>query len=314
MLAAAAGDVRIALVGLKDVLDRTLAQAARVRDRIEPVEATQVVGMAESPTGAWRDKQDSSIAVGLRLVKERRADAFVSAGNTGAIAAAAIFTLGVMDGIERPALGALYRTRAKSLAIALDVGANAECRPHFLVQFAQMGSDFMTHVFKVERPRVGLVSNGEEESKGPRLVKEAHQLLKQTDLHFIGNIEGSDIFRGVADVVVMDGFTGNVALKLSEGLVEALFLSLKDALDASLLAKVSKPLWGPPVKGVVRQWATDAGALLLGVNGNVIIGHGRSTAADIKNAIDLAARMAREGWLAAAARRNLQPSAAHLTN
>lgn len=291
---------RIALVGPKEVLKFQMERAQEAgAATITPVEASQVVDMAESPTDAWRKKPDSSIAVGLRLHKEGKAAAFISAGNTGAIGTAALFTLGTMPGIERPAIATIFSTTDGKAAIFLDIGANADCRPSFLLQFAQMGSDFMTKLFKVERPRVGLLSNGEEESKGSKLVKETHHLLKASNLNFIGNVEGFDVLNGKADVIVTDGFTGNVVLKLAEALTESIFLSLKDALINSPLARASKFLWGPPIKSVVKQWdySNIGGAPLLGVNGNVIMAHGRSDADDVKHAIEFSLRMIREGWL-----------------
>lgn len=294
-------DVTIALIGTKEALAATLDGGQPSTDqpgRIEPVVATQIVDMAESPTDSWRDKKDSSIAVGVRLVKEGRAGAFISAGNTGAIATASIFTLGMMEGIERPAIATLYRTLGGQVSMILDIGANADCRPKFLLQFGEMGSSFMFKVFQVQRPRVALLSNGTEEEKGSRLVKEAHKLLKESDLNFIGNVEGYDLVRGVADVIVTDGFTGNVILKLAESLTGTIFMSLKDALGSSALARASKMLWGPPIKSVVRQWdySTVGGAPLLGVNGNIVMAHGKSEASDIKRAVELARRMAKEGW------------------
>ena len=266
--------------------------------RVIPVEAGQVVGMAESPIEAWRRKPDSSIAVGIRMVQEGRADAFVSAGNTGAIAAGSLFTLGPMRGVERPAIATLYRTAGGGISIILDIGANVDCRPRFLLEFGQMGSAFMAKVFQVDKPRVGLLSNGEEESKGTRLVREAHKLLKESDLNFIGNVEGFDLLSGASDVIVTDGFTGNVVLKLAEALTGTIFMSLKDALGSSPLARASKALWGPPIMSVARKWdySSVGGAPLLGVNGNIVMAHGRSEAADVKRAVELARRMIREGW------------------
>ncbi len=290
----------IALVGPKEVLKFQMERAREAgAATITPIEASQVIDMAESPTDAWRKKPDSSIAVGLRLHKEGKAAAFISAGNTGAIGTAALFTLGTMPGIERPAIATIFSTTDGKAAIFLDIGANADCRPSFLVEFAHMGSDFMTKLFKVEKPRVGLLSNGEEESKGSKLVKETHHLLKASNLNFIGNVEGFDVLNGKADVIVTDGFTGNVVLKLAEALTESIFLSLKGALINSPLARASKFLWGPPIKSVVKQWdySNIGGAPLLGVNGNVIMAHGRSDADDVKHAIGFSLRMIREGWL-----------------
>lgn len=291
--------VALMLVGPREVLDPHKASAQRNGARIALVEASQVVAMSEAPTEAWRDKPDSSIAVGVRLVKEGRAQAFVSAGNTGAVATASLFSLGTMEGIDRPAIATLFTTRKGNLALFLDIGANADCRPPFLLQFGQLGSAFMAKLFQIDRPRVALLSNGEEEGKGTRLVRESHKLLKESQLNFIGNVEGFDVLEGVAEVIVTDGFTGNVVLKLAEALTESIFLSLKGALGSYPLARASKFLWGPPIMSVVRQWDYSnigGGAPLLGVNGNVVMAHGRSDAGDIKNAIALARRMVREGW------------------
>ncbi len=303
-------DVAIALVGTKEALAQNLGHngglarsgtAPGDSRRITPVEASQVVTMGDSPTEVWRAKPDSSISVGIKLVKEGRADAFVSAGNSGAVAAASVLLLETMQGIERPAIATLYRTQAGSTALLLDIGANVDCRPRYLLQFGQMGSAYMSKVYRMQSPRVALLSNGEEESKGTKLVKDAHKLLKESGLNFIGNVEGFDLVRGAADVIVTDGFTGNVVLKLAESLTEAIFLSMKDALGSKPLAMMTKMLWGPPVRSVVRQWDTSdiGGAPLLGVNGNIVIAHGRAGPVEIKGAIGLAQRMAQGNWAAA---------------
>ena len=306
-------NLAVALVGTKEVLGYQMARAADRRVRVELVEASQTVAMNEAPTGSWREKKDSSIAVGIGLVKEGKAEAFVSAGNTGAIVAASLFSLGTMPSFDRPAIATLFTTTEGRVAIALDIGANVECRPSFLLQFGRLGSEFMATVFKMRSPRVALVSNGEEESKGTRLVREAHRLLKESDLNFIGNAEGFDIPKGTADVFVTDGFTGNVMLKLSEALTESIFLSLRDALGNNPLARASKFLWGPPIMSVARQWdyTNIGGAPLLGVNGRVIMAHGRSDAQDIKNAIGLAQRMVKEGWIALGQTSNLGAAPVH---
>ena len=197
----------------------------------------------------------------------------------------------------------------------LDIGATPECRAVHLAQFGRLGSDFMSKVFKYDRPKVGLLSNGEEESKGTRVVKEAHQLLKKSGVNFIGNIEGFDVPRGKADVIVTDGFTGNVVLKFAEALTESIFLSLKQALGASTVARATKMLWGPPIRSVVRQWdySSIGGAPLLGVKGNIVIAHGNSSAADIKDGIRLARQMINEGWVAHGQPGILTQGGAHLT-
>ncbi|MBF8299500.1 MAG: fatty acid/phospholipid synthesis protein PlsX [Dehalococcoidia bacterium] len=290
--AVAEQEVTIALVGTAEALAgcENASQAGKNRGRIIPFEASQVVTMAESPADAWRNKKHSSITIGIQLVKEGRAGAFVSAGNSGAVAAASLLILETMAGIDRPAIATLYRTKTGSVAMLLDVGANVDCRPAFLLQFGQMGSQY-----------IALLSNGEEDSKGTRLVKEAHKLLKESQLNFIGNVEGFDLVDGVADVFVTDCFTGNVVLKLAEALTTSIFMSLRDALGKSPLARASKILWGPPVRAVARQWfQTDIrGAPLLGVRGNIVMAHGRSEATEIKEGITLARRMVREGWSSA---------------
>ena len=290
--------VAIALVGTQEALQRHLGGEHRDGSRVSPVVARQVVGTAEPPTEAWRGKKDSSMAVGIRMVKEGRADAFVSAGNTGAIAAISLFSLGSMSGADRPAVASLYRPLSGNVSMILDIGVNVDCRPGLLLQFGRLGSAYMATVFQIERPRVALLSNGEESTKGTRLVKEAHKLMRESDLNFAGNVEGFDIVQGVADVIVTDGFTGNVVLKLAEALTGSIFLSLKGALGSNVLGRASKPIWGPPIMSVAKQWdySDIAGAPLLGVNGNIVKTHGRSDAADITKAIALAQRMVREGW------------------
>ena len=306
--AAAEMDVTVALVGTKEALEEHLGSGGgdasrwsyRVwsTPRVVPVEASQVIGTAEQPTAAWREKKDSSIAIGIGMVQEGRADAFVSAGNTGAIATISLLSLRSMKGIERPAIATLYTTLASTVCMILDVGANVDCRPKYLLQFGEMGSTYMSKVFRLDSPRVGLLSNGEEEMKGTKLVREAHKLLKESGLNFIGNVEGFDVLQGAADVIVTDGFTGNVVLKLAESLAGSIFLSLKDALGNNVWARASKALWGPPVMSVARQWDYSgvSGAPLLGVAGNIVMAHGRSSAADITRAIALAQRMVQEGW------------------
>lgn len=307
--AVAEQEVTIALVGTPQALAEyerashstqkgSKAAGGRSLGRVTPYEAGQVVTMDESPADAWRNKKDSSIAVGIQLVKDGKASAFVSAGNSGAVAAASLLILDTMDGIDRPAIATLYRTKKSTMSLLLDVGANVDCRPAFLLQFGQMGSEYMTKVLGVKSPRVALLSNGEEDSKGTKLVKDAHKLLKESNLNFIGNVEGFDLVEGVADVVVTDGFTGNVVLKLAEALTTSIFMSLREALGKNTLARATKLLWGPPIRQVARQWyQTDIrGAPLLGVNGNIVITHGRSEAGEIKGAITLAQRMSRESW------------------
>ncbi len=308
--------VDIKLVGQKDALTQEIERRAGRNGRVFPVEAEQVVGMSEAPTAAWRDKKGSSISVGLELVRSGEAQAFVSAGNTGAIATYSLFRLGMMPGIERPGIATLYTTLEGHVSIMLDIGANVDCRPAFLEQFGRVGSDFMAKVFQVATPRVALVSNGEEESKGTKLVRDAHQLLKESGLNFIGNAEGFDLPKGTADVYVMDGFTGNVVLKLAEGLADSIFTSMKDSLRKSLGARLSAGLWAPALRDTLARWdySRIGGAPLLGVQGNVVMAHGRSDATDILNAVTLALRMVQEGWADDPEPSESQPDPAHLNS
>ena len=275
--------VEIVLVGKRSAIEPELEKH---RADLAIVDASEVVGFDEHPVHAVRDKQDSSIVVGINLLKQGDASAFVSAGNTGAVMAAATFTLKRIEGIERPALGFLFILPWHSVLL-IDIGANADCKPSQLVQFARMGSIYMERIYGLESPRVGLVSNGEEEIKGNLLVRETHQLLKNTNLNFIGNVEGNDISHNVADVFVTDGFTGNVLLKTGEGIGEMVVLSLHQALARVPLLRM---IVQRSIRGAIHalDYAEHGGVPLLGVNGNVIIAHGHSEAKAIKSAIFIA--------------------------
>ena len=292
-------DLQVLLVGLPDAVKAELNKLPGPFTRIEMVEASEVVGMAESPTEALTKKERSSINVGVRLVKDGAAQAFVSAGNTGAIAAASIMLLGVTEGIDRPAIATAYYTQQDTLALFLDVGANADCRPQHLLQFGMLGSGYLERVFGVKRPRVALLNIGEEEGKGSRLVKEAYKLFKASNLNFIGNGGGRDVYRGAADVIVTDGFTGNVVIKLTESISRAIFMTLKEKIETSLLTKMGALLMEDALREVVHRfdYSRVGGAILLGVNGNIIMAHGSSDARAVKSAIDLGYRAAHEGWL-----------------
>ena len=287
--------VNIALVGNKSVL-HVLAGKQVKKLNLTIVGASQTIGFHEHPMDAIKNKPHSSIVVGINLIKEGRASAFVSAGNTGAVLCAALLNLGKIEGVERPALASLVGLNRSAPAILIDAGANADCRPSHLLQFAHLGSTYVQNIFGIDLPRIGLLSNGEEETKGNRLTVESHQLLKKSELNFIGNIEGNDIAKGTADVIVSDGFTGNIVIKTVEGLGDS-FIKLRQSSDASngrqrlrgraLLADVGL---GFLVKGI--DFREYGGACLLGVKGNVIVSHGRSQARAIKNAIGLAKRTA----------------------
>jgi glycerol-3-phosphate acyltransferase PlsX len=288
-------DIKIALVGKKSLLHVLLGKQLK-KLNISIIDASQVIEFHEHPMEAIRKKPNSSIVVGINQIKEGKGDAFVSAGNTGAVLCAALFSLGRIENIERPALASLVGLNRSSPAILLDAGANADCRPFHLLQFAELGNIYAKGVFGIEKPRIGLMSNGEEETKGNRLTLESHALLKKSNLNFIGNIEGNDLARGVADVIVTDGFTGNVIVKTVEGLGDS-FIKLRQSKNSphgnhrlqgrALLEDVGL---GFLVKGM--DFREYGGACLLGVKGNVIVSHGRSQATAIKNAIRLAKRTA----------------------
>ncbi len=294
-------ELELVLVGPGDILPRELKKYKPDRSRISIYEANDVVTMEDNPTSAMRRKKDSSIAAGMNLLNSGQVSAFVSAGNTGAIVMTALLTLGKQEGIERPALGIVLPAPSASV-LFLDVGANADCRPSFLLQFAYMGSIYVQRAYGIDNPRVGLLSSGEEASKGNKLVREAHQLLKESDLNFIGNVESRDIPKGIADVVVTDGFTGNVVVKSAEGIGE-IFLSLSKlrATDHRYRRSVSL-LMRPALKaaeGRLLDYSGHGVALLLGVKGNVIVAHGRSEAGGIKRAIAVAKQVVEQEALVA---------------
>lgn len=282
-------DVEIILVGKKSLL-HLLAGKQLKKLNLSIIGASQNIDFHEHPMEAIRKKPRSSIVVGINLLKSGKADAFISAGNTGAVLCAALFGLGKVEGIERPALASIISLNRYSPALLLDAGANADCRPSHLLQFAQLGNVYVKNTFGVESPRIGLLSNGTEEKKGNRLIQESHQLIKNSDLNFIGNIEGTDLTKGTADVIVTDGFTGNIVIKTVEGLGDS-FIKVRSPDHSrslrgrALLADVGL---GFLVKSM--DYSEFGGACLLGVKGNVIVSHGRSRAKAIKNAIGLANR------------------------
>ncbi|MBI5968946.1 MAG: phosphate acyltransferase PlsX [Deltaproteobacteria bacterium] len=253
------------------------------------VHASEAVGMDESPLTAIRKKKDSSIKVALDLLKKGEAEAVVSAGNSGAVLATAVFTLEKLSGVDRPAIGTIFPT-LKGWTLLLDAGANVDCKPFHLVQFAIMGEAYAKYILKKDRPLVGLLSNGEEESKGNELIRETNAILKKSSLGYVGPVEGRDIFNGRADVVICDGFVGNAALKICEGLAEAIGAMIRQELEISLRAKIGYLFARHAVNDIKKKldYSEYGGAPLLGVNGVVIIGHGRSSAKAIKNAIRLA--------------------------
>jgi glycerol-3-phosphate acyltransferase PlsX len=302
LLAVGETDVEVALVGLPDVLEAELARQGHGNPvpSVSVVPASQVVGMQELPAQAVRQKRHSSIGEALRLVKEGKASAVVSAGNTGAVVASALLLLGRLGGIGRPALSAYFPV-GKYGVLGLDVGANADCKPAYLVQFAHMGSIYMQRVYGVKRPRVGLLSIGEEQGKGNALTREVYDRLQRSTLNFVGNVEGKDILSGEVEVMVSDGFTGNVAVKMCEGMAELMFRELREAIKGRLRYRLGALLMVDALRDMRRRldYAEYGGVPLLGVNGVVIICHGRSHAQAIKNAIRIAKGAAASGMLEA---------------
>lgn len=293
--AAAALPVRIILVGVEDTVRRELAQHPHASGLpIEVHHASEYITMEDAAAKSVRTKRDSSIRVASRLVKEGRAQGVVSAGNTGAVMATAKLVQGMIPGVERPALASPVPTQSGSRVVLLDVGANVDSSPEMLAQFAVMGEIYSRIILHNEHPRVGLLSIGEEEHKGNDLTRAAFPLLKALPINFVGNVEGRDIFAGTADVVVCDGFTGNVALKVGEGLVDMFASMLKESLAATVTRKVGYLLSRSAYSDFKKRldYAEHGGAPLLGVKGATIICHGRSNATAIKNAIRVAAEFA----------------------
>lgn len=287
--AARAFQTDIVLVGQEEAVNAELARHDLTGLPLSVVHASQVIEMKEHPAAAVKAKPDSSMSVALRLVKDGAADAFVTAGNTGGALAASLFTLGRIPGIRRPALSTVYPT-LKGFCLLLDIGANTDCKPEWLLQFALMGSAYAERVLGVPNPRVGLVSNGEEETKGSELVQAAHQLLRASRLNFVGNVEGKDIAPHMADVVVTDGFTGNVIIKLSEGLGAMMKAMIREEITRDPLSAIGGLLAKRAFDRVALRtdYSEYGGGALLGVNGVVIVGHGRSNARAIRNAIRVA--------------------------
>jgi glycerol-3-phosphate acyltransferase PlsX len=287
-------DLGVTLVGPAAVLEGELARHIGAdRERVRIVDADAVVGMSESPASALRRKPTASIKVAAEIVARGDAAALFSAGHTGASVMAAYGAFGMLPGVDRPALAAAIPTRQHP-AILLDVGASVECRPQHLLQFAVMGSVYARVAFGIESPRVGLLSIGEEETKGNELTREAHRLLKALPLSFVGNVEARDVYTGAADVIVCDGFTGNVALKISEGLVEVAEDLLREELASTITARVGSLLTLRALRHFRRRvdYSEYGGAPLLGVAGITIVGHGRSTPKAVRNAVAMAYRFA----------------------
>jgi glycerol-3-phosphate acyltransferase PlsX len=283
--------LEIILVGAREQIEPVLRSSGSTLPNISICHASETVGMSEPPASAIRKKKDSSIAVAMRLLQAGEADAFVSAGNTGAVVAGSLVSIGRLHGVSRPAIATFYPTSRHS-AVFLDVGANSVCTPKNLLQFGVMGAVFAKYHLDIQEPRVGLLNIGEEQSKGTDMIREAYELLKNSTIKFVGNVEGRDVMAGAADVVVCDGFVGNVVLKFSESILSFMSQMFRSEIKKSARAKLGALL----LKGVFSafrsrlDYAEYGGAPLLGVDGVVIICHGKSSSRAIKNAILMAQR------------------------
>jgi len=290
--------IRVILVGQEAMLRAELERhPAAAGLPIHIVHASEVITMEDKAVQAIRAKRDSSLRVGLRMVRDGQAGGFVTAGNTGAAMVTAKMVLGAIPGVDRPALAAVFPTAIGTAAALLDVGANVDSKPHNLEQFAVMGEIYFRSMFGTKRPRVGLLSIGEEEGKGNDLTREAFQLLKQLPLNFVGNVEGRDLYNGEVDVIVADGFVGNVALKISEGVANLVRATLKETLRATITRQVGYLLSRSAFSDFKKRLdhTEYGGAPLLGVKGVCFITHGSSNANAIKNAIRVAAEFAEHG-------------------
>lgn len=286
--------IPLILLGRADIIYQYLEIYKDLKG-VQVIDAPEVVGMAENPIEALKNKKKSSLKIACELVKEGEASSFVSAGNSGAIMAFAVMTVGLIKGISRPALAVTLPTY-KNYVILIDAGANVDCKPKHLLQFSIMGHYYAQLLFQIKNPRIALVSNGEEEEKGSLIVKETHKILKKANINFIGNIEGRDIFMDKCDVAVCDGFVGNVLLKTAEGVAEVITLLLKKEISSSLKASLGFLLSKGAFKKLYKKvdYAEYGGAPLLGIKGGCFICHGRSKAKAISNAIKLAYRFGQE--------------------
>ena len=280
-------DIKVLLVGQENVVNEELAKYTYNKEQVEVINATEIIETAEPPVMAIRRKKDSSIVVGMNLVKHKEADAFVSAGSSGAILVGGQVIVGRIKGVERPPLAPLIPTAA-GVSLLIDCGANVDARPSHLVQFAKMGSIYMENIVGIKNPKVAIVNIGAEEEKGNALVKETFPLLKECeDINFIGSIEARDIPQGYADVIVCEAFVGNVILKLCEGLAATLVKQIKAGMMSSLRSMIGGALVKPALKNTLKSFDTSehGGAPLLGLNGLVVKTHGSSKATEVSNSI-----------------------------
>jgi len=290
---------KIVLVGKEDILKKELGKFFYDKDRIEIVNATEVITMHDAPASIVKKKKDSSLVKAVYLQKEGKVDGVVSAGNTGAVMTASLFGYGRIKNILRPAIATAFPTQTHP-EIILDVGANTECSAEILLQFAKLGSLYSRFIFGKENPKVALLNIGEESSKGTEIYKNAHKLMKNfKDINFVGNIEGKDLLKGIVDVVVCDGFVGNVMLKTVEGAAYSIFSIMKEQIKKDWIAKLGA-LLSFPVYAYLKKKLDHTeygGALLIGLNGISVVSHGRSDAKAIKNAVKVAAKIASSGFI-----------------
>lgn len=280
-------DLEIIFVGNSAKIEKFLNEQELPSMKYSIVHAEDVVTMEDDPTEVIKKKKESSLYKGAEYVAKGYADAFVSAGNTGAMLSVNTILMGRINGVSRPTIGSFFPSKGKNPVLVIDVGANVDCKPRFLYEFAVMGSIYITQMLGLENPKVGLLSVGEEEKKGNEAVKAAHQLLKESNINFIGNVEGRDILSGVCDVVICDGFTGNIILKFAESFSGFLKSSFKSYAEKSFLNKLLLLFAKPALSAVFKQFNYEeyGGVPLLGVNGVAIIGHGKSSPKAIKNMI-----------------------------
>lgn len=280
-------DLEIILLGNMEKVNEILAKYKYKKDKISIINCKESIETSEFPLSAIRNKKDSSIVVGTKLLKNNKADAFISAGNSGAVMAAAILELGcISKQIRRPSIAAILPS-AKGKVLVLDVGANVDCKPEHLLQFAHLGSKYAKYILKIKDPKIGLLNIGEEENKGNKFTQNAYIILKNADINFVGNIEGKDIFKGKVDVVVCDGFTGNILLKSSEGLAKLLLTEINKEVISQLPQNQEMDKLKQKFANLVKMtdYTEYGGSPLLGINGLCVICHGRSKAKTFKNAI-----------------------------